>query len=90
MWVDAGINITDVTSMKQCVQELSIKNVVFIADKGFFRKKSLADLKDNVLYFIIPLYRNKSLIDYSPLTKENFKKEINNYFSYQGRIIWCY
>lgn len=75
--------------MKQCVQELSIKNVVFIADKGFFRKKNIADLKDNVLYFIIPLYRNKSLIDYSPLTKENLKKK-NNYFSYQGRIIWCY
>jgi transposase len=83
-------NITDVTSMKQCVEELDIENVVFIADKGFYSKKNVEDLKSNTLYYIIPLYRNNSLIDYSLLLKANYKKEIKNYFEYQGRIIWYY
>jgi len=60
-------NITDVTSMKQCVEELGIEKVVFIADKGFYSKKNIEELKNNKLYYIIPLYRNNSLIDYSIL-----------------------
>jgi len=83
-------NITDVTSMKQCVEELGIEKVVFIADKGFYSKKNIEELKNNKLHYIIPLYRNNSLIDYSILLKANYKKEIKNFFLYQGRIIWYY
>jgi transposase len=83
-------NITDVTSMKQCVEELGIEKVVFIADKGFYSKKNVEELKNNKLCYIIPLYRNNSLIDYSILLKANYKKEIENFFLYQGRIIWYY
>jgi len=83
-------NITDVTSMLQCVKEIGVKNVVFIADKGFYSMQNVTELKDNDLHFIIPLYRNNNLIDYSPLTKANFKRENKTYFSYQGRIIWYY
>jgi len=83
-------NITDVTSMKTCVDELNAKDVVFIADKGFYSKKNVADLKSASIHFIIPLYRNNNLIDYEPLQKANFKKGIKNYFTYQKRVIWYY
>src|SRR5947209_5312321 len=55
-------NITDVKSMKKCVEELHAQNVVFIADKGFYSKNNVADLRGNSLHYIIPLYRNNSLI----------------------------
>ncbi len=83
-------NITDVTSMKTCVNELNAKDIVFIADKGFYSKKNAVDLKSASIHFIIPLYRNNSLIDYEPLQKANFKKGIKNYFTYQKRVIWYY
>lgn len=83
-------NITDVTSMKTCVEELNIKDVVFIADKGFYSKKNAADLKTASVHFIIPLYRNNNLIDYEPLQQANFKKGIKNYFTYQKRVVWYY
>ena len=83
-------NITDVTSMKTCVDELNAKDVVFIADKGFYSKKNAADLKGVSIHFIIPLYRNNNLIDYEPLQQANFKKGIKNYFTYQKRVIWYY
>lgn len=83
-------NITDVTSMKMCIEELDAKNVVFIADKGFYSKQNVDNLKTNNLHYIIPLYRNNKLVDYSVLEKANFKKEIKNYFSYQTRTIWYY
>ena len=83
-------NITDITSMKICIDELNAKDVVFIADKGFYSKKNVTDLRSNAVCFIIPLHRNNSLIDYSPLQKANFKKKIKNYFTYQKRVIWYY
>lgn len=83
-------NITDVTSMKQCIEELNIQNVVFIADKGFYSKKNVDNLKHSSLHYIIPLYRNNNLIDYTLLEKANYKKEIKKFFFYQGRTIWYY
>jgi len=83
-------NITDVKSMKKCVEELHAQNVVFIADKGFYSKNNVADLRGNSLHYIIPLYRNNSLINFAPLQEANFKKVVKNYFSYQNRIIWYY
>jgi transposase len=83
-------NVTDVKSMKQCITELGVNNVIFIADKGFYSKANVKEIKDNCLYYIIPLYRSSNLIDYTPLQQANFKKAIRNYFTYQGRIIWYY
>ncbi|GLU54722.1 transposase [Dyadobacter frigoris] len=83
-------NITDITSMSLCVKEMAIKDVVFIADKGFYSKTNIEQLAANQLQYIIPLRRNNGLIDFSPLLKANFKKEIKNYFEYQNRIIWYY
>jgi len=83
-------NITDVSSMKRCVEELGAENVIFIADKGFYSNKNVTDLRNNNLHYIIPLYRNNGLIDFKPLQQANFKKAIKTYFTYQNRIVWYY
>lgn len=69
-------NITDVKSMRQCVNELNSTNVVFIADKGFYSKKNTEDLQRENLHYIIPLYRKNTLINYSPLKEANYKNII--------------
>ncbi|GHT66538.1 hypothetical protein AGMMS50239_28140 [Bacteroidia bacterium] len=38
-------------------------------------------MKEEELLYIIPLHRNNSLIDFSPLEKQNFKKEEKDYLS---------
>jgi len=83
-------NIPDVKSMSLCIKEMSVNDVVFIADKGFYSEKNVSELKENKLQYIIPLRRNNALIDFSPLQKANFKKELENYFIFQDRVIWYY
>lgn len=83
-------NITDISSMALCVKEMNVQSVVFIADKGFYSASNIKQLTENTLHYIIPLHRNNSLIDFSPLLKANFKKEIKSYFTYQERIVWHY
>jgi transposase len=83
-------NITDVKSMSLCIKEMNVRNkVVFIADKGFFSAENVEMMKQEKLSYIIPLHRNNTLIDFSPLEKTNFKKEMQ-YFIFQNRIIWYY
>jgi transposase len=75
-------NITDVKSMSLCIKEMNIKDsVVFIADKGFFSKDNIEMMKEEHLSYIIPLHRNNSLIDFSPLQRSNFKKEMQDFIS---------
>ncbi len=82
-------NITDISSMKQCVTELNAQNVVFIADKGFYSEANITNLDINNLQYIIPLHRNNSLIDFNPLKQNDFKHTAEH-FIYQGRAIWYY
>jgi len=83
-------NITDVKSMSLCINEMNIHDkVTFIADKGFFSADNVAAMDDEKLSYIIPLHRNNSLIDFSPLHHADFKKQMQ-YFIFQGRIIWYY
>jgi len=83
-------NITDVKSMSLCIKEMNVKDkVVFIADKGFFSDENITMMEKENLSYIIPLHRNNSLIDFSPLQASNFKKEMK-YFIFQDRIIWYY
>ncbi len=82
-------NINDVSSMKLCVEELGTPHVVFIADKGFYSKKNVSNLRENNLKYIIPLYRNNALIDREPLLQADFKVK-NAFFIHEKRIIWHY
>ncbi len=83
-------NITDISSMSLCIKEMNVRDVVFIADRGFYSEKNIKELNDNKLQYIIPLRRNNQLIDFSPIQQANYKKEIKNHFIFQDRIIWHY
>jgi transposase len=63
--------------------------VVFIADKGFFSAENVAMMEQENLSYIIPLKRDSSFIDFSPLQRGDFKKEMQ-YFIFQDRVIWYY
>jgi hypothetical protein len=82
-------NIPDSKSMALCLEEMNMKNVIYIADKGFYSKQNTARMKELGLQYIVPLQRNNKLIDYKPLKKADFKKKLN-YFIYNKRVIWCY
>jgi hypothetical protein len=85
-----GGNINDVKSMSLCINEMNVKNkVIFIADKGFFSAENIRAMDEEKLSYIIPLHRNNQLIDFSPLQRNGFKKEME-YFIFQDRIIWYY
>lgn len=83
-------NITDSKSMSLCIKEMNIQDVIYIADKGFYSAENIIQLNSEKLQYIIPLHRNNKLIDFSPLLKPNFKKELKSYFIYQGRVVWYY
>lgn len=83
-------NITDAKSMSLCIKEMNIKDVIYIADKGFFSSQNINELKEANLQYIIPLHRNNKLINFEVLLKANFKVELKTYFIYQERIIWYY
>ena len=68
-------NITDSKSMSLCVKEMNIKDVIYIADKGFYSAENTKELNQEGLQYILPLHRNNKLIDFEPLQKSNFKKE---------------
>jgi transposase len=83
-------NITDVKSMSLCIKEMDVKDkVIFIADKGFYSAANIKMMDDENLSYIIPLHRDNSLIDFSPLQQSEFKKQMK-YFIFQERIIWYY
>lgn len=82
-------NITDIKSMALCVEEMSLKDVIYIADKGFYSKDNVKMMKQQHLHFIVPLQRNNKLISYKPLQEADFKQSLS-YFIYQRRIIWYY
>ena len=82
-------NITDVSSMKLCMEEMKTDKVIFIADKGFYSKSNIKTLNDNKLKYIIPLYRNNTLIDFTPLEQPGFKKGLQ-FFIHENRVIWYY
>ena len=83
-------NIADISSMKACVEELNVKPVVFIADKGFYSKDNTIALRKNKLHFIIPVRRDSNLSDYTFFQNRDFKKGAKCFFAYQNRIIWYY
>jgi transposase len=82
-------NITDISSMSLCVKELGISRVVCVADKGFYSEKNVRLLEGQNLCYLIPLKRNNPLIDYRPVSRNDFKKT-HTCFIWQGRIIWYY
>jgi hypothetical protein len=82
-------NLSDIATLASCVEEMNVKDAIFIADKGFYSAENIKMLEKNNLHYLIPLKRNNSVIDYQTKTGESFKKNCD-YFVYQKRIIWYY
>lgn len=82
-------NIPDVSSITACIDEMGSKDIVLVADKGFYSQQNVESLAKKNIKFIIPLRRNNKDIDYTPLLQNNFKRQ-NDHFLYQKRVIWYY
>jgi transposase len=80
-------NVRDVKSMKLSIDESRASNVVLIGDKGFYSQANAEHLQAAGLDYILPLRRNSSLIDYSPLARGR-KAAMQGYFKYADRPIW--
>jgi hypothetical protein len=81
-------NIVDASSMPLCLEEFKARNVTLVADKGFFSEQNIEKLNRHELQYIIPLHRNNSLINVSPLKSAKYKKMAGNRFFYQKKAIW--
>jgi transposase len=83
-------NITDLKSMRLCIKEMKVKDVIYIADKGFFSKENIAMLDEEQMQYLIPLHRNNNLINFAPILDGKIKTVNKTYFIYQDRAIWYY
>lgn len=84
-------NVREVTAFKLCLKEFtSSPDVTIITDKGFYSHKNLNEIITINANFIIPLRRNDSLIDYSPIKNSYKKKDLTGHFIFERRVIWYY
>ncbi|MGQ9571540.1 MAG: transposase [Thermodesulfovibrionales bacterium] len=82
-------NVRDVRSLKVTIQESGIREVIIIGDKGFYSEDNIRLLEKEALWYILPLKRNNSLIDYRIL-KKGIKRRFEGYFKFKNRFIWYY
>lgn len=82
-------NIRDVKSFSYSLLESGISDAVIVADKGFYSRENIELLKESELKYIIPLRRSSGLINYQPL-ENGSKREMTDYFEFDGRVIWYY
>jgi transposase len=75
--------------MSLCLKEVDVKNIIFIADKGFYSADNIKLLDDQGLHYLIPLRRNNPVIDYNLIADGELKKT-NRFFMYQKRAVWYY
>jgi len=80
-------NIREVKSFELSLLESGINDAILIADKGFVSEKNIAGLDESALRYILPLRRNSTLIDYTPLAVES-KRNMHGYFKFEDRYIW--
>jgi transposase len=78
-------NIKDVKMLTVTIKESGFKDMVIIADKGFFSEENLLFLEKENLNYIVPLRRNSLLIDYNKY--ENLTKS-KNHFLFEKRVIY--
>ena len=82
-------SIRDVSVIPVSLKEAGVKKAVIIGDKGFFSDKNIKFLDTEVLDYILPLKRNSSLIDYSPIQSGD-KKSFEGHFLFEKLVIWYY
>jgi transposase len=82
-------NVRDVASLKATIEESGIKDIIIIADKGFYSESNVSLLENNDLRYVIPLKRNSTLTDFKIL-KEGTKDGFKGYFKFKDRFIFYY
>jgi hypothetical protein len=82
-------SIRDVSAVVATVQELGLKDIVFIGDKGFNSEDNVKALTEGNLKYILPLRRNSTLIDYG-IVKKGDRKGFDGVFPFEKRHIWHY
>lgn len=80
-------NIRDVKAFTLSIQECNLKNIMLIADKGFYSKKNTDLLDKSLIPYIIPLQRGSSLIEY-PKPGDQPNEMWDGYFTFNETIIW--
>ncbi len=78
---------TDYETILNAIKETNIKNVVFIADKGFGSDYNFDFFKANELKYLIPLRRNDTSIDSTTIHFDDVST-FDGYFVYHERIIY--
>ncbi len=82
-------SIRDVSVIPISLKEAGVKKAVIIGDKGFFSDDNIKFLDTEKLDYILPLKRNSSLIDYSPIQSGD-RKSFDGHFLFEKRVIWYY
>ena len=82
-------NIRDVRAFRRSVEELNMKNVVIIADKGFGSEENFNLLRESSMQYIVPLKRNNGYCNREKL-KTGRREDFDGYFLFGGRAIWYY
>jgi hypothetical protein len=80
-------NVREIKAFKLTMLESGVKDGTIIGDKGFYSQANIAMLEAEKLHYIIPLKRDSTLVDYSTLQANTFKKG-NNFFEHEQRFIW--
>ena len=80
-------NVREVKSFAKAIEESGVKDVVAIADKGFYSDSNLTALEAENIRYVMPLRRNSSLIDYAPVIDGRIKSG-GHLFWQEGRPIW--
>ena len=65
-------SINSVASLKTTMEETERKNIVLVADTGFYSRFNTEALSSMGIYFIMPMRRNSRLIDYTISMEKHF------------------
>jgi len=80
-------NVREVKAFKNTLLQAGLKKAIIVADKGFYSEANRELLLQEKLEFILPLKRDNTLIDYSALSDNTFKRHAA-YFDHEKRAVW--
>lgn len=82
-------NVRDVSAFKLSIIEAGLSDAVVVADKGFSSETNIQMLEAQELNYVIPLKRNSSLFDDTPI-RSGDKSKFDGHFLFKERPIWYY
>ena len=80
-------DIREIRTLEITINSSGLNNIILVGDKGFTSELNLEITSQAHLNYILPLKRNSSYIDYTPL--QPFEQtSMDGYFKYKDRYIW--